>query len=56
VTFAYIQVLWRALKSRGFSIESLDAIFDGPVNILSLFNLEMLRKMKLGWLIALIAW
>jgi hypothetical protein len=56
VGFAYTQVLWKALKSKEFSIGGIDAVFDARNNILSLVNREMLWKMKVGWLLALIAW
>lgn len=56
VGFAYIQVSWKALKSREFSIEGIDAIVGAMHNTLSLFNREILWKMKVGWLLALIAW
>jgi hypothetical protein len=56
VSFAYAQVMWRALKSRAFSIEQIDAAFSAQGSLISFLNLKMVWKMKVGTFVALIAW
>lgn len=56
VGFAFTQVLWRTLKNTEFSIQGIDAAFNVRSSFLSFLNWEMLRKMKVGAFIALIAW
>jgi hypothetical protein len=56
VGFAFTQVLWRTLKNTEFSIQGIDAAFNVRSTLLSFFNLEVLWKMKVGSLLALIAW
>lgn len=56
VHFAYVQCLWRALKSSVISVQAVDAGFDVTSSLLSFTNVEMLSKLKLASLLALIAW
>jgi hypothetical protein len=56
VGFAYTQWLWRTLKTTEVSIEGLDAAFDADASIISLLNKEMLSKIKVGSILALIIW
>lgn len=58
VGFAYTQWLWKSLyhKDTKVSVQCLDAAFVADTSILSALNTEMLWKLKLGSLIALVAW
>lgn len=54
IGFAYTQWLWWTLKRTKISVSALDAAFGADTSLLALFNLEMLRKIKIGSLLALI--
>jgi hypothetical protein len=56
VGIAYTQWLWKTLRKRDVTVSALDKAFTAPEQIASMFNTEMLRKIKLGLLIASIAW
>jgi hypothetical protein len=54
IGFAYTQWLWWTLKKTKISIAALDAAFGADSSLVSLLNVEMIRKIKVGSLIALI--
>ena len=56
VHFAYVQCLWRALKSSEISIQAVNAGFDVTSSLLSFTNVEMLSNLRLASFLALIAW
>ena len=56
VYFAYVQCLWRALKSSVISVQAVDAGFGVTSNLLSFTNVEMLSTLRLASFLALIAW
>ena len=56
IYFAYVQCLWRALKSSPISVRAVDAGFDVTSSLLSFTNVEMLSKLRLASFLALIAW
>ncbi|KAG9238932.1 hypothetical protein BJ875DRAFT_415061 [Amylocarpus encephaloides] len=53
MTFAYIQYLWMTLKDTEVSIQALNAAFAAPTSWLFIFNYEMLRKISVGYLLAI---
>lgn len=58
VGFAYTQWLWKSLyhKDTKVSVNCLDAAFVADTSVLSILNTEMLWKLKLGSLLAVVAW
>jgi hypothetical protein len=52
----YTQWLWRTVRQRDLTVSVLNAAFEADLSVLSLLNLEMLKKMRLGWVMALFAW
>ncbi|THV45419.1 hypothetical protein BGAL_0491g00010 [Botrytis galanthina] len=58
VGFAYTQWLWKSLyhKDTKVSVNCLDAAFVADTSVLSILNTEMLWKLKLGSLLAIVAW
>jgi hypothetical protein len=54
--FAYVQWLWMTLKKTEVSIGTLNSAFSARSSLLFIFNWEMIRKIKVGSLIALAAW
>ena len=56
VWFAYTQWLWRTLKRKDISLRGLDAAFSVEMSVVALLNPEMIFKMKVGAVLALIAW
>ncbi|KAF2094276.1 hypothetical protein NA57DRAFT_60907 [Rhizodiscina lignyota] len=56
VWFAYTQWLWRTLKRRAISLRGLDAAFSAEISIWSLLNHELILKVRMGAVLALIAW
>ncbi|TGO48091.1 hypothetical protein BOTNAR_0493g00050 [Botryotinia narcissicola] len=58
VGFAYTQWLWKSLyhKDTKVSVHCLDAAFVADTSVLSILNTEMLWKLKLGSLLAIVAW
>lgn len=53
---AYVQRLWMTLKKREVTIGTLNSAFSARSSLLFIFNWEMIRKIKVGSLIALTAW
>jgi hypothetical protein len=56
MSFSYIQWLWMTLKAEEVSVGTLNSAFSALHSILFVFNVEMLRKIPVGSLIALTAW
>lgn len=56
IWFAYTQFLWKTLKENYISISGLDAALTVPDSLSALFNWKMIRILKLGAGLALIAW
>lgn len=58
VGFAYTQWLWKSLyhKDTKVSVNCLDAAFVADTSVLSILNTEMLWKLKLGSVLAVVAW
>ncbi|KAG0646652.1 hypothetical protein D0Z07_7475 [Hyphodiscus hymeniophilus] len=56
VGFAYTQWLFRTLKRTKVAVEGLDAAFSADSTIISLLHKEMLMKIKVGSLLALMIW
>jgi hypothetical protein len=56
VWFSYTQWLWRVLQISNISISGLDAAFNIEKSPLALFNPEIFTKVRVGWMLALIAW
>jgi hypothetical protein len=53
---AYNQWVWRSVQNTEFTVQGLDALFGADTSLTSLLNLEMLRKFKVGSVIAFFAW
>ncbi|KAH6713525.1 hypothetical protein BKA61DRAFT_43274 [Leptodontidium sp. MPI-SDFR-AT-0119] len=56
VGFAYSQWLWKTLRTTRVSVQCLDSAFSADTQLISMFNPEMWWKIKLGSLLALLAW
>jgi hypothetical protein len=56
VGIAYTQWLWKTLRTNEISVSGLDAAFAADTQIVSLLNVDMLRNIKIGSLLALVAW
>lgn len=56
VWFAYTQWLWRTLKRRAISLKGLDAAFRVEMSMIALLNPELILKVRVGAVLALIAW
>jgi len=56
VGIAYTQWLWKTLKQVDITVSGLDAVFTALNKMFSMFHPEMLWKIKIGFLIASIAW
>ena len=56
VGFAYSQWLWKTLRATTVSVQCLDSAFSADTQLISMFNPEMWWKIKLGSLLALLAW
>ncbi|KAF2002416.1 hypothetical protein P154DRAFT_488382 [Amniculicola lignicola CBS 123094] len=52
----YTQWLWRTVKGTEMTVGAYNAAFGADTSFLSLMNIEMLRKMRLGSVMALFAW
>jgi len=55
-TVAYVQLLWRTLRSRAISIEGVDALFGVTTNAWNLTSLELWRHGPLPAVVAAILW
>ncbi|KAK0103699.1 hypothetical protein ONS95_005707 [Cadophora gregata] len=56
VGFAYSQWLWKTLRATTVSVQCLDSAFSADTQLISMFNPEMWWKIKLGSVLALLAW
>lgn len=56
VGFACSQWLWKTSRTTGVSVQCLDSAFSADTQLISMFNLEIWWKIKLGSLLALLAW
>jgi hypothetical protein len=56
VWIAYTQFLWKTLKKHPISISGFNAALSAPDSFRSLLNWDMIRVLKLGFGLALIAW
>ena len=56
VYFSYVQCLWRALKNSRISVRAVNAGFDATNSLMSFLNLEMISKLRLASVLAVIAW
>ena len=56
VWFAYTQWLWRTLKRKAISLRGLDAAFSVQTSVLALRDLDEILKLRVGAVLALIAW
>ncbi|KAK7192632.1 hypothetical protein PSPO01_01340 [Paraphaeosphaeria sporulosa] len=53
---SYTQWLWRTVKRKEMTVGGLNAAFGADTSVLSLLNLEMLRKLRIGSVMAAFAW
>jgi hypothetical protein len=53
---AYTQWLWRTVKRKDMTVGAWNDAFSADTSVLSLLNLEMLRKLRLGSAMAFFAW
>jgi hypothetical protein len=56
---AFRQWLWRALRLDGFEgivLDALDAAFSLESSLFSLAKIEIARKMRIAYIVAVIAW
>lgn len=53
---AYTQWLWRTVKRKEMTMAAWNSAFSADTSILSLLNVEMLRKIRLGSVMAFFAW
>ena len=53
---ACVQWLWKTSRRNYVTIEGIDAAFSARENLMSFLNGEMLFKVKIGTLIALVIW
>lgn len=56
MTFAYTQWLWMTLKESEVTIGTLNNAFAAQHSLLFILNLEMFRKIKVGYLLAATMW
>jgi hypothetical protein len=53
---SHVLWLWWSICKSCLTIRGLNAIFGADRSFLSLFNREILRNFRVGWLIAMFAW
>lgn len=56
VGVACIQWLWKTFRSKNIKIDTLDDCFELSTNVKAFFNKEILLKIKLAALLALVVW
>jgi hypothetical protein len=56
VWHSYTQWLWRSVKETQMTVGGLNAAFGIDTSILSFLNVEMLWKVKVGSVMAFLAW
>ncbi|KAK0737326.1 hypothetical protein B0T21DRAFT_364903 [Apiosordaria backusii] len=52
----YHQLIWRSVKKGPIRMSTLNDIFGAETSVLSFLNLDMLKKFRLGYGMALFAW
>lgn len=53
---AFLQWLWRTLREKYISVQGIDAAFSATQTLFSFSSWEMLSKVKVGSLLALLTW
>jgi hypothetical protein len=53
---AYTQWVWRTLKKKEFRMATLNAAFGVETSVLSLMNIDMWKKLRVGSVMAFFAW
>lgn len=53
---SYTRWLWRTVQRKEMTVGGLNAAFAADTSVLSLLNLEMLRKLRIGSVMAAFAW
>jgi hypothetical protein len=56
VWLCYTQWLWKSVREAEITVKGLNAAFGADTSVFSLLNIEMLRKFKVGSVMALLAW
>ncbi|KAH0563094.1 hypothetical protein GP486_002336 [Trichoglossum hirsutum] len=56
VWLSYTQWLWRSVGKVEVTVNALNAAFGADTSVFSLLNIEMLRKFRIGSVMALFAW
>jgi hypothetical protein len=56
VGIAYTQYLWRSLRSISISLQTINDAFSVGSNIFSFLNWELLSKIRVGVILAIIFW
>ncbi|PMD60549.1 uncharacterized protein K444DRAFT_629480 [Hyaloscypha bicolor E] len=56
VSTAYIQHIWVMFRQKSMSIGALDATFSATTDPFSFLSIEMLKRVKIGALLALLTW
>ncbi|KAH6708738.1 hypothetical protein BKA61DRAFT_678587 [Leptodontidium sp. MPI-SDFR-AT-0119] len=56
ISTAYIQHIWVMFRKKPMSIGTLDATFSATTDPFSFLNLEMLNRVKIGTVLALLIW
>lgn len=56
IQYAHVQWLWRSLENRILSIKAVNSAFNATQTLWSYTNLEMLSKLPLASMLALIGW
>lgn len=52
----YTQWLWRTVKTEQMTVGALNAAFGADTSVLSLLNVELLQKLRIGYIMAAFAW
>lgn len=53
---AYTQWLWRTLMKKDMNFKVLNSAFGADTSVLSLLNMEMWKRLKVGSVMACLAW
>lgn len=56
VGIAYIQYLWKTLRHKSITLKTINDAFSITSNALSFLNLELLLKIRIGVILAVIIW
>ncbi|KAF2690445.1 hypothetical protein K458DRAFT_328836 [Lentithecium fluviatile CBS 122367] len=52
----YTQWLWRTVKTKEMTVRALNHAFGAETSVLSLLDMEMLKKLRVGYFMAALAW